>query len=1628
MFITLDKFFPVAEDDYSEEEQLEPIFEEEIRNYHHQLNEELDRIYKIAQEARAKGLDPSLDVEIPVARNMAERVERLLGIDGVAQKIQQLEHEGVSREKICFEIAEGIVKGDFGQFGKNEAVDLAVRSSVAILTEGVVAAPIEGIANVKTDEKGNFLRIYYAGPIRSAGGTAQVISVLVGDYVRRSLGLKKYKPTQNEIHRYVEEIPLYKKVANLQYLPEDEEIELIVSNCPVCIDGEPTEEAEVSGYRNIPEVGTNRVRGGMALVIAEGIALKAPKLKKLVGDLGIDGWEWLDTLISKEDDKEEQEVEQEGQEQEGEESKEQKPGVKPVDKYLKDIVAGRPVFGHPSRKGGFRLRYGRARNSGFATVGVNPATMVIVSSFIAVGCQLKIERPGKAGGVVPVTSIEGPTVRLNNGDVLKINTANEARTHLDQIEKILDMGEMLINYGEFIENNHPLIPSSYVYEWWVQEAQVEGDYSSISEDEALKLCDDYGAPMHPDYTYLWHDVTVEEVKYLREFIAGYGKVEGKYGKSTLVAESDPQAKEILEKLLVEHKVREGMLVMGRWKVLVRCLGLNYDLKEVTSFNGEKDPLVLVGKLSGLNIRARAPTRIGARMGRPEKAKERKMSPPPHVLFPVGYTGGKTRDIKNSINYTSSYNAARGEYLADLPIRVCQTCGKETLWTKCDCGGTTEQQYYCNSCKTKTKETICPQCSRETHGYRKRKINIREVYENALNNLELRDTPSTIKGVVGLTSKNKVAERMEKGLLRAIHSVYVFKDGTIRYDMTDVPVTHFRPAEIGVTVEKLKKMGYSVDWRGQDLKSESQVVELKPQDIILAKSGAQYFLNAAAFIDDLLEKYYGMERFYNAEKEEDLIGHLVIGLAPHTSAGVLGRIVGFSDVVAGYAHPYFHASKRRNCFSSEETLPIYDGEKWRIVKLGDFIDHLIKEGSYEVTDFGDVVVQGNGYHTISYIDGEWKVMKVSAFSKHPSPHKIVKIRGKDGRTIATTGDHPFPQNNGSKGKINASRVEELVSPSKLNIPEKDVDFIDVLSFNIKDLMVKGISNYFSDKIKKKGGFEACARQLGIPKSTLWNYKKRDSVPKEIMDKLGIEIPEEVYVSVKRDTVVLPRFLKVNEKFLQLIGYYIAEGYARREEESFYQVAIASGNDRELIRGLIKESLRITPGEGEEALVISSRMVFELFNELGFGSTAQEKRIPSLFLSLPLEKLKYLLRGYFSGDGSASRSSTLEVNCTPVSTMLLKDIEFVLTRFGIRVSWYHDNRAVTSGTVAEFYSRKGKTAQNVSHKLRIYGQEAKKFCQEIGFLGKKQDKASKLIEEWKEREGRYRINNNCRNVKVQSIDIIDNDGPVYNLTVDSHNVLISNTFAYQCDGDEDCVMLLFDGLLNFSMDYLPDKRGGRMDAPLVLTAVIDPREVDHEVHNMDVVDRYPLEFYEATMDLKNPKDLTELIEMVDDRLSTEKRNYGLKFTHDTEDIAAGVKMSAYKSLTKMSDKVHAQMSLAEKIIAVDEHNVAERVINTHFLPDIIGNLRAFSRQEFRCVNCDQKYRKIPLQGKCVKCNGKLTLSVHGGSIKKYLDLSRELVETYNVKEYTKQRLKLIDLEIQSLFESDTKRQIKISEFFG
>mgnify|MGYP003329325071 CR=1 FL=1 len=52
--------------------------EREMESYEEWLDERTEEAYKIAEKARAKGLDHSLEVEIPRASDLASRTEKLL--------------------------------------------------------------------------------------------------------------------------------------------------------------------------------------------------------------------------------------------------------------------------------------------------------------------------------------------------------------------------------------------------------------------------------------------------------------------------------------------------------------------------------------------------------------------------------------------------------------------------------------------------------------------------------------------------------------------------------------------------------------------------------------------------------------------------------------------------------------------------------------------------------------------------------------------------------------------------------------------------------------------------------------------------------------------------------------------------------------------------------------------------------------------------------------------------------------------------------------------------------------------------------------------------------------------------------------------------------------------------------------------------------------------------------------------------------------------------------------------------------------------------------------------------------------------------------------------------------------
>ena len=891
------------------------------KHYIETLEKQLRQLYFIGETARTKGLDPSLKIECTIAKDIADLVEGLVGPKEVAVSIRELSSK-LQREEIAFKIAEEIIYGKFGHMEPEVAAEQAIRTGLAIFTEGLTAAPIQGVAHVKIKknfDRTRYLAIYFAGPIRSAGGTDQALTLVVGDFVRRLLGHEHYKPTAEEISRFLEELRLYERsVGRFQYHISDEEIRKALEWLPVEVTGTESDPVEVSSFRNLQRVETNRVRGGALRVVNDGIVGRALKVLTIIEKLGFQGWDWLREFRRKSD--------------------QPKKGAG----FMDDVIAGRPIFSFPSRRGGFRLRYGRSRNTGLSAVGIHPATMLTVERFLAAGTQLRLELPGKGGITVPVDTLEPPVVLLKDGSVVRVSLENFKAIKYN-VEKILFLGDILISFGDFLYTSKPLSPSGYVEEWWIKDLKnaiaekYGGDSSKAAKNagfpkerlkaflvepfsntptvkEAIKLSLCFDVPLHPRSTFFWSNLSsVQEVELLREWLSR-SEVLGEGGSvQKITGALEANVTQVLRKIFAPHRVLEDKMVLEGEDASAFAFSLGYGNSDCQSAEAALADSVLkaVSLLSGVEVKDKAPTYVGARMGRPEKAKRREMKPLVHVLFPVSLAGGSHRNLLVA--------AKKGPVFVEVAKRKCPICKTFTFKVKCnacDCGTVVERS--CPRCGRPLKGNGCSTCKADAVPYQRQAFNFRKLLKDACHGLGV-SAPKLLKGVKGLTNEDKTPEIIEKGVLRAKHDLSVYKDGTIRFDATNAPLTHFKLGEVGVAVEKLKQLGYSCDVFGAPLTNPSQICELKIQDVVIPKKAAEYFVKVANFIDDLLTRVYHLPSYYNIKSADELIGHLIMGLAPHTCVSILGRVVGFTAHSVCYAHPIWHSAKRRDCDGDEDTV-------------------------------------------------------------------------------------------------------------------------------------------------------------------------------------------------------------------------------------------------------------------------------------------------------------------------------------------------------------------------------------------------------------------------------------------------------------------------------------------------------------------------------------------------------------------------------------------------------------------------------------------------------------------------------------------------------------------------------------
>jgi DNA polymerase II large subunit len=733
--------------------------------------------------------------------------------------------------------------------------------------------------------------------------------------VRRLLKLDRYKPTSEEVSRFIEELRLYERsVGKFQFHIPDDELRKAFDYLTIEVTGTESDPVEVSSYRNLPRVETNRVRGGALRVVNDGIVGRALKVHVIVEKLGFQGWDWLREFKKK--------------------SEKKSAG------FMDDVIAGRPIFAFPSRRGGFRLRYGRSRNTGLSAVGIHPATMLVLDNFLAAGTQMRLELPGKGGVSVPVDSLEPPVVLLKGGSVVRVTLDNFPQLK-GKIDKILFLGDMLISFGDFLYCNKPLSPSGYVEEWWVKdlkgaiEEKFGGDLRCVSEaldfpqikmerllndpftaeltaKEAFMLSQRLQVPLHPKFTFFWSNLScVQDICLLKDWLSK-SNVTCDDGLSTsIVGEFNQDVSKALRKIFAPHRVSEGKIFLSGddARALAFSLG-NGTSRGVGELPADAIfPALCV--LSGVQVRDKAPSYVGARMGRPEKAKRREMKPLVHVLFPVSLTGGSHRDLVEA--------GRAGPAFVEVVKRKCPSCKNFTYRVKCpDCECGTVVEKCCPRCGKPLKEHGCPTCKTDGVPYQRQAINFKELVEAASRNLGV-PTPKMLRGVKGLTNEDKTPEIIEKGILRAKYDLSIYKDGTIRFDATNAPLTHIKPGEIDVPVEKLLQLGYSHDIFGIPLTKPDQVLELKVQDIVIPRNAGEYFVQIANFIDELLVRVYKLPPYYNIKTPDQMVGQLVFGLAPHTCVGILGRVIGFTDVKVIYAHPLWHSAKRRDCDGDEDAI-------------------------------------------------------------------------------------------------------------------------------------------------------------------------------------------------------------------------------------------------------------------------------------------------------------------------------------------------------------------------------------------------------------------------------------------------------------------------------------------------------------------------------------------------------------------------------------------------------------------------------------------------------------------------------------------------------------------------------------
>ena len=197
------------------------------------------------------------------------------------------------------------------------------------------------------------------------------------------------------------------------------------------------------------------------------------------------------------------------------------------------------------------------------------------------------------------------------------------------------------------------------------------------------------------------------------------------------------------------------------------------------------------------------------------------------------------------------------------------------------------------------------------------------------------------------------------------------------------------------------------------------------------------------------------------------------------------------------------------------------------------------------------------------------------------------------------------------------------------------------------------------------------------------------------------------------IVLPRLLRrgktirvpeiMSSELAEFLGLFVAEGYIRGKGTVVFTNSEQALLNRflSLTRELfgIEGKLELLKGKTPNVLIHSKSLV-DLLDQMGTGRTSGEKRVPAAVLSSSDSALGAFLRGYYLGDGGIHEG---EVEFCSASWKLETELVYALSRFGIMSSM---GRRMIDGS--EYYRVFVRGVPNLSKLFAALGSDAPKIA--------------------------------------------------------------------------------------------------------------------------------------------------------------------------------------------------------------------------------------------------------------------------------------------------------------------------------